>query len=79
MDLEKISPEKLLEAAKAIVAAADVALEELKTYQATHRIVSKAELARNSYLHGVLHGLGKAKREFEMRCPIELIESGLTP
>jgi predicted transcriptional regulator of viral defense system len=75
MELEKISPEKLLEAAKAIVAATDAALEELKAYQATHRINSKAELARNAYLHGVLHGLGKAKREFEMRCPIEFTES----
>lgn len=75
MNLDKIPPDKLLEAAKAIVAAVDIAVDELKAYQATHAIKNKSEIARNAYLHGVLHGLGKAKREFEMRCPLEWIGS----
>lgn len=75
MKIEEISLAKLQTAVRVIEKMRDDALLNFKAYQDGHALKSAAERERNAYLHGVLHGLGAAFREFEMRCPLEFYGS----
>jgi hypothetical protein len=73
--LETITAKKLLEAARAIHAASDAALVELKAFQKDRDLRRADERVRNAYLEGVLRGLYSACREFEKRQPLEFTGS----
>ena len=75
MKIEEISLAKLQTAVRVIEKRRDDALSNLKAYQGSHALKSATERERNASLHGVLHGLGAAFREFEIRCPLEFYGS----
>lgn len=76
MDVNKISLKKLQEAVRVIEQKTDEALQEWKDHRDAHKMKKSSEKERNAYLMGRLHGLFVARREFEMRCPIEFCEAG---
>ena len=75
MDIDKIPLASLQTAVHVIEKRRDDALAEWKAYRDTHALKSASEKERIAYLHGVLHGVALALKEFERRAPIEFYGS----
>jgi hypothetical protein len=78
--LDKISREKLVEAALAIEAACEPALRKYRDFvDPLPRRMKVEQRERAAFLKGVLTGLAQARRELEMRCPIDFYGSSAQP
>ena len=74
-DFRQMSRDQMLAAIEKVDAMSDEAREHWKSFVAgCPRRPNKAQAERIAFLRGRLSGLHEAKREFELRAPIEFAE-----
>lgn len=72
-DTSKITADKMREAIAAIETAKAAALAEWKEFAATlPKRMTASQRERSAYLRGRLAGLHQARRQFEMRSPLDI-------